>query len=350
MTSTSRLQRIIANFRSRLLRNEAQAAQVLNDAHQHTLKQIQPALDKLYQQMADALADGDEIPVSWLYEANRLEIIRQLITGQIDHYGALALIQTGRLQQDGVHLGLDAAMALLDATVPPGVSWSFGAPSQKAIANLIGATQAGSPLADLFDGFGREAATKVSQALISGVTLGWNPRRIAPQVEQALGISRNRALVISRQESLRGYKSANTETYRANKDVVGQWRWTCDKSDRTCIACLMMDGTLHDVDEDLESHILCRCAPVPVTKSWDEILSGLDIDASDIEDTRPDIQSGEDWFNDQGESVQRAILGNAKYEAWSNGDFDLEDVVGRSYDKDWGHSIYEKSLKQLVKG
>ena len=89
---------------------------------------------------------------------------------------------------------------------------------------------------------------------------------------------------------------------------------------------------------------------LPRTKSWDEILSGLDIDASDIEDTRPDIVSGTDWFGDQDEATQRRVLGNAKYEAWSNGDFDLEDIVGRSYDKDWGHSIYEKSLKQLVKG
>jgi len=48
--------------------------------------------------------------------------------------------------------------------------------------------------------------------------------------------------------------------------------------------------------------------------------------------------------------VQRQILGDAKYEAWSNGDFDLEDIVGKSYDTDWGHGIYEKSLKQLVKG
>lgn len=39
----------------------------------------------------------------------------------------------------------------------------------------------------------------------------------------------------------------------------------------------------------------------------------------------------------------------SKYDAWSNGDFTLEDIVGYSDDPTWGRSIYEKPLKALVK-
>ena len=80
-----------------------------------------------------------------------------------------------------------------------------------------------------------------------------------------------------------------------------------------------------------------------------EHVGPLGIDTSGIRDTRPEIQSGSDWLDEQSEATQRAILGN-KYDGWSNGDFSLEDIVGHTHDDDWGHSIYEKSLKQLSKG
>lgn len=86
----------------------------------------------------------------------------------------------------------------------------------------------------------------------------------------------------------------------------------------------------------------------PRTKSWDEILGPLDISSDGISDIRPDIQSGEDWLNDQDEAVQRKVLGPL-YAGWQNGDFALKDVVKRSHDKDWGGSISVKPLKDLVK-
>jgi hypothetical protein len=70
------------------------------------------------------------------------------------------------------------------------------------------------------------------------------------------------------------------------------------------------------------------CAKIPKTKSWDDILSPLGVDTTGIPDTSVNIQSGSDWFDNQDESTQRQILGNSKYDAWANGDFTLEDVVG----------------------
>lgn len=346
--TTSRLQRTIADYRARLLANEAKATQTLNDAHAQTLAAIQPALDKLYREIAAKQQAGETIPLSWLYEQRRLEAIKALIANQVDHYGTLAQMQTSQLLHQSAQLGQEAGMDLLDSTVPPGVNFSFGVPSPKAIANITGATQAGSPLADLFNGFGAEAADKAAKALITGVTLGHNPRQIAPQVQDALGVSRNRALTIARTEALRAYRSANLETFRANSDVVDQWVWQAALDSRTCAACIAMNGTKHSLDEEMGSHPNCRCVQSPLTKSWDDILGAFGVDTSNTPDTRPDIQSGEDWLNEQSEATQRAILGN-KYNGWANGDFTLKDLVGHSNDPDWGRSIYEKSLKDLVK-
>jgi len=348
--TTPSLLRIVADFRRRLLANEASAAQAMEAAHANTLKVIEVELSKLYDAMTEAIASGETFSLYKLYEANRLETIKRLISSQIDQFGALARTMTGRLQEDGVHMGLDAALQLLQVQVPVGVSWAFGVPSQEALAQLVGATQAGSPLATLFAGFGAEAADKAAKALISGVTLGQNPREFAPQVQGALDVSKNRALVISRQESLRCYRGAALDTYRANNDVVGQWRWTCAKNKRTCIACIVMDGKTFPLSRDFFGHVQCRCTPVPITRGWDDILGPFGIDTSAIPDTRSNIEIGEAWFKRQGEAIQRHILGDRRYDLWKDpsNDISLKSFVGLKHDKDWGSSIKVRSLKDVL--
>jgi hypothetical protein len=349
LTTASQLLAAVSDFRQRLLANEAQAAATMEAAHAETLKRIEVEISKLYGAMTEAIASGEPWSLSKLYEAQRLETLKKLITGEIDQFGALAKTMVGRLQEDGAHLGLDAAQHLMQAQVPPGISWSFGQPSQEALAQLVGATQSGSPLAMLFNGFGAEAAQKAGQALITGVSLGQNPRQFAGAVKDALGISRNRALVISRQESLRCYRSAALESYRANDDVVGQWRWTCAKNKRSCIACLMMDGKLFPLTQEFVGHVQDRCAPVPVTKDWSEILGPLGIDTSAIPDTRPNIETGEAWFHRQSEETQRSVLGSSAYDLWRSptSKITLQDFVGYKSDKVWGDKIRVRSLKDL---
>jgi SPP1 gp7 family putative phage head morphogenesis protein len=351
MTATSRLQQTITDFRQRLLANEARAVHVLDAAYRGVLGTIQPHLDALYREIDAKLQANEAIPLSWLYEQGRLNAIKQFISSQVDHFGTMALMTATQLQHQGLALGQQAGMALLNATVPSGVKWAFGLPNPAALTNLIGATQAGSPLADLFHGFGVEAAANTAKALISGVTLGWNPRRIAPQIEQALNVPRWRALTVCRQEGLRCYKTSNLETYRANSDVVEQWRWACDQSPRTCAMCLAMDGTLHNLDEDFESHVQCRCSPVPVTKSWESILSRYGINTNDIPETSVAVNnytSGADWFEQQSDVVKRQVLGGAKFAAYQDGTLTLKDLVGISHSEDWGTSRYEKSLKDVL--
>ena len=344
-----RLQQVLATFRQRLLAREAKAEVALRHAHAQVLQAIQPYLDKLYRDMQTKLADDENIPLNWLYEANRLKSIQAMINNQMSHYAALTQLTVGQLQHDGVQFGTQAAQAQMQATVPAGVRWSFGVPSPHAIAALVGATQKGSPLADLFAGFGEEAAAKVAGVLTRGVTLGQNPRTIARDVQDALNVSRNRALVLARNELNRAYRGSQLANYRANSDTVSQYRWTCDKSARTCLACLAMDGSLHDLDEEMAAHVACRCVPVPVTKSWSDILGPLGIDTSTIEETSIDIQSGSDWLDEQPRETQKEVLGN-KYDGWVSGAFSLREIAGMNHDPDWGSSVYEKSLAQLTKG
>jgi SPP1 gp7 family putative phage head morphogenesis protein len=346
--SQSVLQHTINDYRNRLDKAESAAMTALQDAHQATLATIQPTLDRLYQQIQDKLDAGDDIPLSWLYEQNRLQTIEALVTGQIDQYGALSRTVTGRLQNTGVQLGQGSAQDMMQSLIPASVQWSFGVPNTSALVDLIGATQPGSPLYTLFNSFGTDAATDASQALITGIATGMNPNAIAPMVRDALNVPLYRAKTIARTEMLRSYRSAQVQNYRANSDVVDQWRWTCALGANTCEACLYYDGQLFPLDQDMDfQHINCRCSAIPVTKSWANILGPLGIDTSNIEDVSFSRQSGMDWFNDQAESVQQQILG-PRYDGWANGDFTFKDMVGMRSSTEWGDSMYVKSLKELV--
>lgn len=347
MSTTSQIQRIIKRYRELLAHHEAKAVQALEAAYRHTLAAIQPRLDKLYREMAEKQKAGEQIPLHWLYEERRLESLKRLIINQVDAYGGQAQLATGQLQHTAVGLGADAAQEQMEALVPAGIEWSFGVASPQAIADLVGAAQEGSPLADLFAGFGEKAAADVSGVLLRGISLGEGPQAVARDIARVLDEPRQRAVTIARTELNRAYRSSSIENYRANDDVVQGWIWVCSLSRNSCAACVAMHGTHHSLEEELDDHVSGACAAVPETRSWADIL-GPDVDTSDLEDTSPQFQSGEDWLNGQSEETQRSILG-AKYQGWNNGDFSLSDVVGHTHDPKWGHSIKEKPLKELVK-
>lgn len=339
--SKGRLQSVISNYRQQLLLHEAQAQASLNAAHTATLKKIRPHIDKLTKQIGDAQQSGQPVPLHWLYEQNRLQVIKAWISGQINQYAALAKSTTISLKKKGVQLGEQSGLDQLDASLPESTSYSFGVPSQGAIESIVGSTQKGSPLADLFDGFGVEAAQKVGQILISAISLGDNPRKTARDVEDALDISRSRALTIARTECLRAYRMSNLAIFQANDDICEGWVWISSLDARCCASCIAMHGTIHSLDEELQGHPNCRCSRAPKTKDWSDIL-GRDIGISS-----PKPLLGSDWFDDQSEAVQRQILGsNAAYEAYSNGAL-LGDFVGINHDKDWGSSVYQKSAKEV---
>lgn len=350
MTTTSRILATLNDYRARLAHHEAAAEATLNTAYVAVLGGIKVKLAVLYQQIDDAMQNGTQLSPSWLHESNRLRNIKTLISSEINTFGGYALMTAKQQQQFGVTLGSQSAQEMLKATVPAGIHWTWGRPSTEALKAFIGVTQKGSPLAELFNGFGAEAAGKVESALLLGLSLGQNPRRVAPQVEQALGISRNRALILSRDSLNNAYRNASLETYKKNSDTVSQYRRTCAKSSRSCAACIALDGTLYDLDEDFAVHPCDRCTMIPVTKDWSEILGAIGIDdTSSIPDTRVKLQNGLSWFDEQDAATQQSILGGkSKYDAFKNGDFTLSDVVGHTHSPDWGHGIYDKPLKDLV--
>jgi SPP1 gp7 family putative phage head morphogenesis protein len=188
-----------------------------------------------------------------------------------------------------------------------------------------------------------QAAADVTQALVNGAARGWSQAKMRREATQSLALTHTRATTILRTESMRSYRAAAGETFQANTHTLAGWVWTSALDRRTCVACAVMNGTLHSADETLDGHPRCRCAMVPRTKSWREL-------GVDLPDDRPAVASGIDWVNAQPVPVQQAIMGPRKYAAWKAGEVTLEDMVARHHDRDWGTMRTERSLKSIRAG
>ena len=119
-------------------------------------------------------------------------------------------------------------------------------------------------------------------------------------------------------------------SHEANADVLAGWYWHTELGPRTCVACVAMHGTRYPVSAPGPyGHPQCRCARVPITKSWAEL--GFE----GIKETRPKITHGPTWLANQPEAVQRSVMGDRRFEAWTAGDYPPSDWAVRRENPDW---------------
>ncbi|MGQ9555900.1 MAG: phage minor head protein, partial [Anaerolineae bacterium] len=319
---------IVEQHRQQLLRRERQAASEMVQAYGEAWKRIKQRLDDLGQQIQQAKALGEgEISPSWLFQYGRLQSLQSQVEAEIREFAHFAETHIIAQQAEAVQAAQQHAQQLVLAglgELPPGVTITWARLPQEALADLVGFLSDGSPLRTLLDQLGPEASRAVRDALIAGVALGQNPRRIARQIRAALGGNLARALTISRTEVLRAYREASRRSYQANSDVVKGWVWHSALGPRTCPACWAMHGTVHSLEERLDDHPNGRCAMVPLTRTWQEL--GFE----GVPETPLEIESGASIFARLSEEQQRAILGNAAFEAYKAGTVELSDFVGQS--------------------
>jgi hypothetical protein len=138
---------------------------------------------------------------------------------------------------------------------------------------------------------------------------------------------------MTRTVQIYSYRESARANYLANNDVVSGWQWSAQLDSDTCSFCISMNGSIHDLDESLDGHYNCRCAPIPIVKGFPSVL---------------EEGSGEQWFRDQPESVQKEMLGPGKYSAWQNGQFNFSDLGIRREDEVYGEMWNEKTLAELI--
>lgn len=324
-------------FTAELLGQERTAAAQMADAYSTVYRSIQVRFTALTDQIGAAQAAGEPVKVSWLYEEQRLSVFRATVEDQMARFSNLAQDGVTASQQRAVELAKQHAKeAILAAVDDPERAKQLAdhidyvATQPDIIANLVGTLGNGAPLSNLFDELGPDASKSARSILTAGVANGTNPRVMARQLRDAMGGNLVRALTVARTETMRSYRSANQNIYRANNDVIDGWIWVADLSPDSCAACIALNGTVHPLDEEFGSHPNCRCAPSPRARG-----------------SRVAVTSGATWFGQQDADTQRAILGPAGYKLYQQGT-PISAFVKTTESQTWGMSRTVKSVAEIA--
>lgn len=338
----------VNRFRAALLAAERESAVRLVQSYGGVYEKLQTyirALEADIAEMGDAATPGSvarlarykELLKQTAAEMDRFAVILENEVGMLRSTAArTATVQTAQLIQEALPdmpQGAKAAIVARMNRLPT-----------EAVATMLGQLAADSPLQAIFQEYGAQAAKTLSDTILSGVALGYNPRKVAGQMRAALGGDLSRALAISRTETLRAYRMASLANYKANPEIVRGWIWTVtkDTDPPPCLACLAVDGQEFSMDEGfMPSHVGCRCVPRPKTITYRDM--GLDVD-----EPPDDYQTGKEWFESLPESEQRTFFGKSAWEAYQAGEVKLSDFIGVQESADWGKSFVERSLKDIL--
>lgn len=323
-------------FRLQLLARERRAASAMVRYYGRIWQGLQDDITALQASVNPAWTQGQ------IMRHERVVIIQRQAGEELSRYARFAddAIRAGK--RESVVAGDRQARALLQAAFPrgAGIDITFAAMPREAVEALVGFLQDGSPLREVIEGYVGSAAGQFSDTMAVGLASGWNPRRLARELRGRFGMGLTDSLRLSRTEQLRAYRTASLHAYQQSDVVVG-WERKATLDDRTCMACIELDGKRYGLDEYMDDHIAGRCAMLPITLSY----ADLGIDAPE-----PDFQRemGRDWFRRQDEATQRRMMGDGMWEAWQEGKFELDRIPKLVRNKTWGDSWVTRGLGELT--
>jgi hypothetical protein len=317
-------------FRDELLAQDRQASRTLIDSYAKAWAEIRLTIGRLAEQIAEQRATGEEVPVSWLFDQERLARIERQVALEVDQIASRAGVQITNDQRAAVEMAREHTVEVLDlGGFPP--SATFTQLPTQAVESLVGFAGNGSPLTTLLNTLGPDAAHRVRTALIVGVTTGQSVREIAASTRAAFGGNMARALLISRTEVMRSYREASHVVRLQHEDLLDGWVRLAALSPTTCSACLALHGTIYPVRERLREHPAGRCVALPLPKG-----------------ERFDGEKGPAWFGRQDQRTREIVLGKAGAAAYDAGAVSLDSFVGTARSAEWGPSVYALSLRKVV--
>lgn len=318
-------------YRRRLLYGQQAAAQSLIDAYKIAYAEIKRESDILLNRIAAVRASGKEVTRNWLVRQSSYQSLLTQIESEITKFSRLAESGITAMQSSAIDAALTDSTALMTASATDAnLAATFATLPRAAFESAVGLGD-GSPLVRLLGELPKQAQANVKAALLNGIAAGRSTDRIAREIQRSMGGTLTRSLTIARTETLRAYRSASLESYRANSDIVLGWQWQCATTPRTCAACWSLNGSIHPLDEDFSEHPNGRCTAVPII-SMSRAKS------------RP---TGEQLFAKQSAANQRLVLGEQGYELYRSGKVKLSDFVGTHSHPDFGTMHYQRSVKEI---
>jgi len=330
-------------FRARLLARERRAATSLVRYYGISWQRLQGDITALSTEVETMRLAGEEVSRGRIARLERLRAIQVQVETEMAGYAQFASEDIIAQKRESLVAGERDSANLIQYAFPPGSSINIDQyrMPRAAVENLVGFMQDGSPLRDVIAKYAGDAAEDFGATMVTGLTAGWGPRKLAQELRQAYGMGLTDSLRLARTENLRAYRTASRQTYEANSDVVKGWQRHADRGDRTCLACIMLDSTFYTVAQDMDDHVMGRCTLLPVTKTYAEL--GIDAPEPQFQE-----ETAREWFERQDEATQRKMMGEGKFEAWKAGEFTLEDIPHKTTDAVWGDSWTPRPLYELL--
>lgn len=283
-------------------------------------------------------ADGRQITRAMIMRTERLTRSLLVITDRLQHLTADAGVRITADLDTLVRQADQAQLGIVASQLPAGErqiidAWSLVDGRQLQAIVQRSTQQITSRLSPV----SRETSIAIRRELVRGVAAGSHPGDVAKamlaRVEGRFSGGLTRATAIARTEMADAHRAASRESRIANADVLGGWQWHCELSERSCPACIAMDGSMHPVDEPgPNDHVNGRCTALPVTKTWKQL--GID-----LPEPAPITQPAADRFGALPEATQRAILGPARYDAWKAGDYPPSQWAQTRQNDGWRDSV-----------
>ena len=299
-------------------------------------KAIMGDLEKLVAQIEAAKAAGIEVSRVWLIRQERYISLLGQLTGEVNKFTRYAGGVIDGLQEAAVDFALLTAEELILATAGDvgAVALTFDRLSTEAAENIAALARAGQPLNTILQANYPLAVDAITERLITGVAVGINPRQVARDiVRDGLSQAYRHTVLVARDQHLRAYRMATAQAYKSS-GVVTRYRRLAAKNDRTCLACLALDGEIFDLGELMPLHPQDRCTMLPILARFQPV----------------NFQTGEDWFKRQPESYQRKALGPGRFDLWQRGGFQFKQLATVRNNDIWGPGAVVTPLRDLMAG
>lgn len=329
MTEKSEVVRTLFEYRDELGRRELSLLKRMARLWLGVEKEVDQEAAILAQVIIQQAESGQTITPQYVYSLQRYKAFADQAKIEIDYYDKNIIELITKSQLENMNLGLEAAnKAILQSYPVSSPSWTqLNISAFETMAGMLGD---GTPLSRLISKDYPFAIEQINEALINGVTIGKGYKQIAKDMVEASQMAFERSVLIARTEINRAYRLANTEQYRQSGVVTGFKRLVYKPT--ACFACLMMDGEVIPVDQELYDHPRGKCSAVPIT----------------IGGNTAQWQTGHEWFLELSSEEQRRIMGAGRFDLWKNGQVeDLRSMVWMKPNAQWGPAPGMWSLKDL---
>ena len=247
------MEELIDEFNELLRGQEDQIIVLVNNA-------LEKAFNRLLQRIYDQLQSGQFRLAE--REARVLELIPPLLPDQTDE---LTKIFEQLLQYSTGH-GLDLAARLSEAVVQAPISASI--PTAAVV-------EAAKRSRGYLERHGRVFAEEVSESIAQGLIEGRSVKQMTSDFKTRFNVTKSRAEVIVRTESLRAYNEASRAFYAQNNVQTVIYYATAD--DRTCPFCAAQAGRVFKLNAiRVPRHPNCRCYLAPYATNQYESTAPYD--------------------------------------------------------------------------